>query len=108
MALIYSAYNCLLLDWAKVRYPSFQRENKRGKLVSLPLFVLKHISRWLLGFWHQHGVEVGLNTMFAIRLLSLFSKEFELPFLKGSHQLGTTTGMQYSTFLKPTRFWHGN
>ena len=56
MALIFSAYNRLLLDRAKVLYSSLHHEDRRGNLVALSFFVLKHISRWLLRFlalaWH--------------------------------------------------------
>ena len=39
--------------------------------------------------------------LFALRLNSTFSTEFKLPFLNGSHHLGTATGQDYHTFAKP-------
>ena len=50
MALVYSFLNGVLLDWAKERCPSFSHAKKRGGFASVPLQLLKHISKHLLGF----------------------------------------------------------
>ena len=49
-ALVYSAFNGVLLDRAKERYPSFSHAKKRGGFVSLPFHLLEHIPKCLLGF----------------------------------------------------------
>ena len=63
MALVYSAFNGVLLDWAKERYPSFSHGKKRGGFVSLPFHLLKHISKCL------RKVYSGFNTVFLSLLL---------------------------------------
>ena len=167
MALVYSAFNGVLLDWAKERYPSFSHAKKRGGFVSLPFHLLEHISKRLLGFlasaWRggreeqkrTHGcvhiqghtlnvVKCSFNrfctfgvtatgvlhymdviksilhrdtdlqargwlsdpmVLFALCLISTFSTEVELPFLKGSHHFGTTTGQEYQKFEAMLENW---
>lgn len=39
--------------------------------------------------------------MFTFRLLAAYSIKFELPFLKGSHQLGNCTGEEYAKWVEP-------
>ena len=87
MASVYSAFNGVLLDWAKERYPSFSHAKKRGGFVSLPFHLIKHISKRLLGFlasaW-RGGREEHKRTHGRVHI-----------HLKGSHHLGTTTGQNY-------------